>query len=146
MSGSVGGELLGVLGSGSTVDENHGDGPFRRTGEQGVQTGDGVVGAVVLQTTTVRSRTVTLTVPTSRDSPRVVRAPDSTGWFMSSDTSSSSRPIAPSPAASSCGRIRTLDGLRGLTAVAVVLHHCTEASTPALVDVEHGVERPAVWS
>jgi peptidoglycan/LPS O-acetylase OafA/YrhL len=44
------------------------------------------------------------------------------------------------------GRIRTLDGLRGLAAVAVVLHHCTEASTPALVDVEHGVERPAVWS
>ena len=66
---------------------------------------------------------------------------------MSSDTSSSSTPSAPDPAAPSRGRIRALDGLRGLAAVAVVIHHCTEASVPALVDVENGVgARPEMWS
>ena len=66
---------------------------------------------------------------------------------MSSDTSPSSRPSATEPAPPSYGRIRGLDGLRGLAAVAVVLHHCTEASVPALVDVENGVgPRPEMWS
>lgn len=66
---------------------------------------------------------------------------------MSSDTSSSSRPSASSSTAPSQGRIRGLDGLRGLAAVAVLLHHCTEASVPALVDVENGIgPRPELWS
>ena len=36
------------------------------------------------------------------------------------------------------GRIRALDGLRGLTALVVVIHHCVEASVVPVVEAESG--------